>query len=337
MTSTDDILALIRRALDEFEDRALESSLRRAIRIANLLGDSRTAIRLGLELKPTGGDSAANAEDTRRLMENKDQWADPNGPTEQALAEFISDRTMQSAPGNKSALDGKVLAHSLGEFEFWDQVHQSFGPEYEEPNDGLLMRLASCQATLRVRHRCFTALCQWERQLTYANVNERIFTRFKDNVDTILSSGAPELLIKFSAVYRRLREAAKADPNEDVSEELTQALTTCRRILEAVVSHVFPPEQPVTLADGTQADASKYRARLKEFTKGIASQSYRAAINAEVSGLYDRFEATDKLTNKAVHANVALGEAEMCAILTYVLAGEILRLHEQRLLSADMS
>jgi hypothetical protein len=49
-----------------------------------------------------------------------------------------------------------------------------------------------------------------------------------------------------------------------------------------------------------------------------------------VTGIYDRFEAADKLTNRAVHADVALEEAEMCAILTYVLAGEILRIHEER-------
>ncbi len=268
-------------------------------------------------------------------MEDKGRWADADGPTEQALAEFITDRTIKPAPGIQSALSGQIVAHSIGEFEFWEQVRESFGPGYEEPTDGLLMRLASCQATLRIRHRCFTALCEWERQLTYANVNERIFTRFQDQVDTLLSTGAPELLDKFSSVYRRLREAAQAGPLEDVREELTQALTTCRRILEAVVSHVIPPDQPVTLADGTQADPSKYRARLREFTKGIDSQSYQAAVDTEISGLYSRFEATDKLTNKAVHANVALGEAEMCAILTYVLAGEVLRLHEQRVSLAD--
>jgi hypothetical protein len=148
---------------------------------------------------------------------------------------------MKSPPGKKSALEGKVLAHSLGEFEFWEEVHRSFGPDFEETFDGLMMRLAGCQTELRVRHRCFTALCQWERQLTYANVNERIFMRFQDKVDALLTVGAPDLLTKFSSVYCRLREAAFSHPTEEAGEEHTQALTTCRRILEAVADYVYPP------------------------------------------------------------------------------------------------
>ncbi|MFE5586360.1 hypothetical protein [Kitasatospora sp. NPDC056531] len=55
MASTDDILALVRKALDEFDDRPLRVSVRRAVRIAGLIGDTRTAVRLAHELRPAGG------------------------------------------------------------------------------------------------------------------------------------------------------------------------------------------------------------------------------------------------------------------------------------------
>ena len=325
MTSTDDILRLVRIALDEFEDRTLEESIRRTVRVANLLGDEKTAIRLGLELRPVEGNRSANAEDIRRLVRDKERWTDPTGPAERAIAEYIEDRRIVTPVDRDSKIAGNLIAHSIGEIEFWQKVIPVLSS-----GDEFAVRLSEVQALLRARHRCFTALCQWERQLTYANVNERIFTRFQDEVDALLSTGAPELLAKFSSVYRRLRDAAVTDPVPEAGEELTQALTTCRRILEAVADHVYAPDRPLILEDGTQADPSKYRARLKEFTKEIESDTYREAIDAEISGLYERFRATDKLASKAVHADVALEEAEVCAILTYVLAGEILRLQQLR-------
>ncbi|HUY49785.1 MAG TPA: hypothetical protein VMV92_29390 [Streptosporangiaceae bacterium] len=66
MTSSDYVLPLVRQALDEFDDRPLEVSVRRAVRIASLVGDSRTAVRLGYELRPLGGDRRANAADVKR-------------------------------------------------------------------------------------------------------------------------------------------------------------------------------------------------------------------------------------------------------------------------------
>ena len=326
MTPTDDILALVRKALDEFEVCSLEGSLRRAIRIANLLGDSKTAIRFGLELKPIGGDPSANADDARRLLVDEERWDDPQGPPERAVSEYILDRTFPANPQRESTLSGRVLAHSIGELEFWEKDYEALNVGFDESPDALFIRVAGNQAVLRARHRCFTALCQWERQLTYANVNERIFTRFQAEVDSLLAAGAPELLEKFASMYRRLREAASVEPMKDASEELSQALMTCRRILEAVVDRVSPRDQSATLVDGSPADPSKYRARLSAFVRDGESDSFNAALDSEATGLYKRFEATDKLANKAVHAEVALAEAEVSAILTYVLAGEILQL-----------
>jgi hypothetical protein len=332
VASTDDLLALVRAALDEFDDRPLEASVRRTIRIANLLGDSFTAVRLGLELKPKGGDKLANAEDTRRLLSDPASWRDPNGPTERALTEHINDRTFPDRPDRPTDLAGKVLSHSLGELEFFDAEFASFGTDAPpESADSFFVRMVGNEVILRTRHRTFTALCHWERQLSYANTNERIFTRFQDRVDELLASGVPDLLTKFSSVYRRLREGATNAPDQDAGEELSQALTSCRRILEAVADHVWPPSRPATLRDGKPAGTDQYRARLRCFTEAsTGSTTVHAALDAEIGGLYERYEAADKLASKGVHAAVALPEAELCAISTYIICGEILRIHEAR-------
>ena len=178
-----------------------------------------------------------------------------------------------------------------------------------------------------VRHTSFASLCAWERQLTYANTNERIFERFRSRVDAALAAGAPHVLDQFSSVYRRLRDAAEV-PTADASEELAQAVTSCRRILKAVADHLFPGEQSATSVEGNALDDGAYRNRLFEYLKQNAgSDKSKAAIRAALGGVYERFEATDKLASKGVHSSVGLTEAESCALSTYMVAGELLIFH----------
>jgi hypothetical protein len=323
-TTTEHILELVQEALDGLDDRPLEATARKMIRIASLLGDSRLAVRLGLEIKPNSGSPAANAEDVRKLLANPDTWGDPEGDAEAALAEYLADRSFDHIPGLPAELQGKVLRHSISEIPFWDAELRERLPD--DPSV-LPMRILSTQTLIRVRHRCFVSLCRWERQLTYADTNERIFRRFQDQVDALLSAGAPDLLGQFNAVYRRLRDGARSGPTDDAEEELAQALVTCRRILEAVVDQVHPRDVPATLQDGTLANPDQYRARLSTFLRStVHSDTYRDAVDAETAGLYGRFEAADKLASKGVHADVALEEAEACALATYILAGQILQL-----------
>lgn len=318
MATTDDLLSLVRLALDEFDDRPLEVSVRRAVRIGSLLGESQVAIRLALELKPTGGHPPANAEDTRRLMTDRTSWATADGPAEKAITEYMEDRRTP---------DDKVVSHSLAQMDLFDREFQSMVAELSDSQraEAFSQELLTHGVRERARHHTFTALCEWERRLTYANTNERIFGRFRGSVDRMLSDGAPAILESFNAVYRRLREAAAAGTGG--AEELSQALTTCRRILKAVADHVHPPEPGCGSESGNKLDDSRYRSRLREFTRKVVdSDTRREAVEAQIAGVYERFAAVDKLANKGVHAVVAMDEAEMCAIQTYLLAGEILRL-----------
>lgn len=326
MQSSGDILDLVRDALDGFDERPLSANVRKTIRIANLLGESTLAVRLSLELKPTGGNPPSNAADIKRLLTDDEDWGRPDGVVSVAVDEYTAERTIkQDIAGASQRLSGQVLAHSLEELDFWDQVLAGDAEQYPE---GLTMKVAGEQTRVRVRHRCFVALCQWERSLTYTDINERIFNRLQSEVDQLLERLAPDVLAKFGAVYRRLREASQSDANMS-DEELSQALGTCRRILEAVADHVWPQSRPATLRDGSPATGTQYRARISQFLRDAGGESYGRLIEAEIAGLYGRFEAADKLASKGVHANVALREAEAAAIFTYIIAGNLLRLAQE--------
>jgi len=315
------LLTLVQHALDEIDERPIAVTARRVARIASLLGDTEFAVYLGYELRALGGHPPANAEDTRRLMTDPSLWADRDGPQEAAFTRYAKSRAMEGAD------NGKVFVHGLAEIE---ELLLTFADTAHSPQGGDLANFVQFLRGIRerVRHTAFTALCSWERQLTYANVNERIFERFRSRVDSVLAKGAPDVLDQFAAVYRRIREAT-SDQDAPMSEELSQAVTTCRRILKAVADHLLPGVAGATSQSGNSLNDAAYRNRIYEFVKAkVASDSTAELINAAVGGVYARFTALDTLANKGVHADLGVQEAELCAISTYLIAGELLTLGE---------
>ncbi|MFC8453877.1 hypothetical protein [Kitasatospora sp. NPDC057223] len=324
MTTADQILTLVRTALDEFDGRPLSVSVRRAIRIASLVGDTETAVRLGYELRPSGGDPEANAKAMRRLMADPTLWASPDGPAGAALDEYLKDRSM-----DREDPEALIAGHSLDRIELLvDYVKPELQGPVVEPslftNDAMLRAIHEL-----ARHRTFTHLCEWERRFNYSSINDTIFGNYKAQVDRLLSTGVPGLVEQFTAVYRRLNEAAASDPDKLATEELAQAITTCRRILESVVDHVLPAQAEPS-ATGNKLDQPSYRNRLFEFIKRANQSSSTAEMTVALTeGLHDRYTAVSKLTNKGVHATMALRTANLCALNTYIVCGEILQLKDE--------
>lgn len=229
-------------------------------------------------------------------MSDASTWGDREGPAEQALQEFVEDRRKDA---------DLINAHSLSELEFWDKEWERLDrSEQGDTSRWLEERVEARQMVARTRHRAFSALISWERQLSYSNTNERIFQRFQTDVDQLLALGAPDLIDMFNSVYRRLREAVEHEEDAPL-EELSQATASCRRILKVVADHVYPvPGAPVHGMD----DAS-YRNRLREFVReATESETFRSVLSSGIDSVYERFVAVDKLASKGVHAKVASGK-----------------------------
>ncbi|MFC8440293.1 MULTISPECIES: hypothetical protein [Streptomyces] len=319
MDSTAHVLGLIRRALDEFDDHPLEVSVRRAVRIASLIGDSHAAVRLGLDLQVTGGDPAQHRGDLERLMADPSRWESPDepSPVTTAMRDYIRDRTKSDDPG-------MVMPQSLEEIEYLTRHLPS-----TQTSAGLEADFTLRQIAQRARLRTFSYLVAWERRFGYVSVNESIFGSYKAQVDKMLAEGVPDLVEKFTAVYRRMNEAAASDPDGAAGEELSHALTTCRRILEAVADHVLPPRSEPS-ESGNKLDRPAYRNRIFQFVKEASASRTTAEVTVALGkGLYDRYVALGELANKGVHASVALQAANLCALNTYILCGEILLLQQQ--------
>ena len=160
-----DVLRLVQQALERFDIDPLDAALRRTVRIASLLGETQIAVRLGLELKPSGGHPPANAEMTRRLMADPEEWGDPNGVAEAAVQDFFNSRKLD---------DGNIAAHSIDELVFWERKalpdEELSASQYES---NLKWNLKRIEIMGRTKHEAFTCLCQWERRLSFAATQER--------------------------------------------------------------------------------------------------------------------------------------------------------------------
>lgn len=320
--TTANTLALVQRALDEFEDVSLEASIRRAIRIANLMGDTYAALRLAFEIKPSGGHPPANADMTRRLMADPGTWDDKDGVAERALEEYMAERRLS---------DDLITAHSIELIQFWQrQQTSSDALSPNEYKEDVGRRLTWVELVARARHKTFTYLCAWERQLTFESYGDDAFATASQRVGSALANRAPDVLDRFNVAFRRLREAADRDSEIEASEELSQALASCRRILKAIVDLVQPADPSRTSTEyGHSLMDESYKNRLVEFLKAnVDSRSFRGALEKHGESLFTRFSAIDSLSSKGVHAEVAVAEAEFCALSTYTLAGEILAVAE---------
>lgn len=332
--SSREILRLVQIALDEFETTDLAGSVRRALRIAVLMGESQTAVRLSLELRPVGGHTPSNKADTLRLLADAGMASpdDPSGPVERAIEAYFGDRLIPGDP------NGRLAAHSLEEIAFWERTLADLG---EVADSQYQAQLASSKhmnfIVSNARQRTFALLCGWERQLTFSTTNDAILGAHQARVDAVLGSVAPDVLDQFNMVFRRLDEAAESDSSSIASELLSQAVTSCRRVLKAVVDVVQPvdPARRKT-DDGHALNDSAYKNRLFEFLKSATkSDSASKALTTASTALWERFSAIDALSSKGVHAEVARDEAELCALNSYLLAGEVLQMHRRSAADAE--
>jgi hypothetical protein len=258
--SSSDVLSLVQQALNEIDSVPISASVRRTVRIANLMGESKTAIRLAMEVRPPGGAKIANQEDTKRFLADPRQVHTPSSPWSQAVEEYLVDRKYG---------DDKILAWSIAQLDFLDQeLVAAVAADGHQNASASNELLKSLEIRERARSRCFSALCEWERQLTFSITNEHLITGHQRRVDEVLSRYAPSVLDQFNAVYRRIIESARSEAIPNPHEDLAQAVTSCRRILKAVVDHVQPADSGKPKSDGGHAlTDEQYKNRLFESSK----------------------------------------------------------------------
>lgn len=152
-------------------------------------------------------------------------------------------------------------------------------------------------------------------ELLFSELQATLFANTQERVDGSLAAASGSALDKIERVSDRLRDG---DP-----ESVSQALTTCRRLIDSCADYVFPAQGgqyeldgEATLSVGQQNVLNRLQAYSHQC--GIP-KSRRDRLRRTLADLYGRCSA-------GTHAEVTVEEARFVFLQTYVALGEILTL-----------
>ena len=164
-------------------------------------------------------------------------------------------------------------------------------------------------------------------ELKFSGTADDVFTRIRGRVDGTIGRVIPEAVQRFSSVYENL----KSDNHEDWSN----AVHSCRRILEDLADAVFPPSDTdrTTTGEGGKQKTIKlgktnYINRLLAFVQDRnSSERFEQIVGSHLNFLHDRLEATHLAAQKGSHATIlSREEADRYVVYTYMVVGDILSL-----------
>lgn len=149
----------------------------------------------------------------------------------------------------------------------------------------------------------------------YSDTSSSCFDLLKNAVDDKLLDLEPELAQQLMLAFKGISSKS--------SEEWSQALTSCRRLLEALADKLYPPNDKII--NKRTFKANQYINRLWQFmSESIESESNRDLAKIHVDYLGSWLEKNYKMTNKGVHADVSQLEATRVVFHLYLMLSDIL-------------
>jgi len=149
-------------------------------------------------------------------------------------------------------------------------------------------------------------------ELAFSGLAESIFEKHQSGVEALLSQAAGDVLEKIPAIYDRL---AAGD-----QEAVSQALSTCRRVIDAFADAVYPPRDQAVIINGNELKVGSENT-LNRITvylhERCPSASRSERLRRSIRGIHERVCA-------GIHADVTLDEGKSLFLQTYITLGEIL-------------
>ena len=176
----------------------------------------------------------------------------------------------------------------------------------------IISRLSGIKSRVLAHLHTFVTEIYYEKE--FDNLSESIFEKYKKDVDILIGTSCGNVLEQIPSVMSRLAEGNQ--------ESISQALTTCRRILESFADSIFPPIEDTIEIGSNQLslNASKYQNRINAYIhQRIESSTRKTRFRQNLSNLFDR-------VSTGVHKDVTAEEARALFLNTYLIIGEILHL-----------
>lgn len=152
-------------------------------------------------------------------------------------------------------------------------------------------------------------------QIKFSGAVSSCFDVLKEAVDDQLLDLNPPLAEQLMLAFKAV--------SSNKEEEWSQALTTCRRLLEGLADQLYPPVDGNV--KGRPLSQANYVNRLWAFMDAsIQSASNKELAKTHVDFLGSWMEKANKITNKGVHASVTQLEAVKAVFHTYLVIADIL-------------
>ena len=149
---------------------------------------------------------------------------------------------------------------------------------------------------------------------TFDNLAEGIFESYKKDIDLLIAENSGDIIEQIPSVVARLSEGD--------SESISQALTTCRRIIDSFANHIFPASEETFNIGGNELSLKENNVlnRINVFIhQNSDSNKRRKKLKQNLTNLYSR-------VSSGVHSDVDSKEARNLFLNVYLLLGEILTL-----------
>lgn len=318
----EEVQALCEEVIEDIELSrcGLEHVLLKASRIARLLDDEETWQWLQWELHGYPAESTLLSQGYARRTNRKSPWWDA------VLDEQLSEKwypypvaqIMSGIQNARDEIEGSSGKSFTGEYAVIAQrEHFARLKGFHEATSRLEQVRSGIQSLV---YDYVTRVLDTKR---FSGVSESIFGAFRTQVDLVIAAADPEIPQMLESVYARLVEGD--------SEATSQALTTCRRILDSYADGVFPPQEEPVIVCNEEIDCGpgKQKNRLLALLgQKVSSKTRRKRLKQNLFNLYARLST-------GVHDEVHADEAKALVLNTYLLLGELASLPEADLAAQE--
>ena len=166
-----------------------------------------------------------------------------------------------------------------------------------------------------VRKKAHEVASKLFNELKFSGTVRNCFDLLKNEVDDKLLDLDPVLAEQLMLAFKSV--------SSNKEEEWSQALTTCRRLLEGLADKLYAPSDKNN--NGRPLGQGQYVNRIWAFMDySIESDSNKALAKTHVDFLGAWLEKINKLANKGVHAELGQLEATKAVFHTYLVIADIL-------------
>jgi AbiTii-like protein len=304
-SKSEHVIALAKELLDDIELSRLpsEALLLKTMRLARLTGSQDA--RRWLILEMIGYNESAP--DALKFMNLTGRWI--NQQTKQAYWGSLTEQEITLATLKQRVQT--LQMPNISDYQTALQISSNLHSEFSD----LLIQIRNITA---VRGRVigllhgFVSKTYYEK--VYSSLSGSIFEQYRFRVDSLLAQRCGDVIEKIPSVYARLAEGN--------SEAISQALTTCRRIIDSFADATYPPSDTPLEVDGKtiKIGPQEHLNRIETYIRShVSSDSRRTRLSQAFKNLYKRVCA-------GVHSDVSGDEARALFLETYLLLGETLTL-----------